>query len=133
MQNAKLANAAATFNELATVGTSALTFDQAFKMLKEAKADEMISLSKEYFSFPKPGKYFFVVSGFGEFVKDGKVVPVVELTDESKNNFINGDKMLYSSCKRLSILPAFIAVDYTGDEKGELGTYKKLNVSTVSA
>lgn len=135
-QNEKsLKDAQDSFNQLMVTGQAPCSFDEAFEMLDKADMSALVDLSQEYYKFENMQEgeaVSFVCTGFGEFVKDEKVVPIVQLTDKEGRNFINGDKMLYSQCKRLSQLPAWIKVIYEGTQKNASGTYKKLRVVTFN-
>lgn len=124
-------DAAETFNQLAVQGNAALTYDQAFEMMENADDKDLQALTSDYFAFDKPGQVVsFVVLGFDTATLQGKQVEVVKLADKEGKQSINGDKVLVSSCKRLSILPAYIRVTYVKDIKNATGTYKDLLVKT---
>lgn len=126
----KAAQAAEVFNKLATTGTAAMTYEQAFEMLENTPTKYLVSLSQEYFKFPKIGVYSFIAEGLSHVEMQGKNIEVVKLRDKEGTAFINGDKVLVSAVKRLEVLPAFIRVDYTGDKKNATGSYKELEVTT---
>lgn len=119
------------FNDLAVSGESAVSFEQAFDMLENCNPEQLQELTQEYFSFDKPGQIIsFVVEGFDTATIQAKPVEVVKLRSKDHAAFINGDKVLVSSCKRLKLLPAWIRVEYKGDIKNATGTYKNLIVKT---
>lgn len=130
-KKATAADAAETFNALATTGDAPLTYDQAFEMLDKADDRELQSLSSDYFTFDEVGqKVSFIATGFDTATIQGKDVEVVKLSDKDGKSYINGDKVLVSACKRLSILPAYVRIEYVKDIKNKVGTYKDLAVKT---
>jgi hypothetical protein len=131
MKKATTLDAAESFNALATTGDAPLTYDQAFEMMEKADDKELQALSSDYFTFSKIGeKVSFVVLGFDTATIQGKSVEVVKLADKDGKQYINGDKVLVSSSKRLQVLPAYIRVEYVKDVKTPVGTYKDLLVKT---
>lgn len=109
--------------------STGVTYDQAFAILKGADKMKMQELTANYHVFEEKGEYNFILDGFGEIELEGKQVPVVYLRDETGARLLNGDKVLYSSCKRVNkTLPAMIKVVYVADMKGDKGKYKDLRV-----
>jgi hypothetical protein len=120
------------FNDLITTGHSKLTYEEAFDALDETESG-LVDLTQDYFTFDKPGQEIsFVVEGFDMVMLAGKQVEVVKLRNREGQALINGDKVLVSSCKRLTRLPAWVKVCYKNDTKNAAGTYKNLIVRTFA-
>lgn len=126
----QIEKAGTALNELMLRGetSTGLTYEQAFEILENADPAKMVDLSQEYFKFEKPGTFFFVVEGIVEAEMQDKKIEVVKLRDKDGAAFINGDKVLVSSCKRLEQLPAGVRITYEGDVKNAKGTYKAITV-----
>lgn len=131
---ASLKDAQETFNDLMVKGDAPLKFDEAFEMLDNAPDAVLVSVSQDYFTFEKKDTpVSFVVEKIGTTTMQGKEVEVVYLRTKDGQSYVNGDKVLVSSCKRLNQLPAWIKVTYTGDTKTSVGSYKNLTVKTFPA
>lgn len=130
---AEIENATDALNDLMVRGETnkGLTYEQCFQILETADPARMKDLSQEYFKFDKQGDYDFIFEGFSEAELQGKKIEVVRLRDKEGSAFINGDKVLVSSCKRLESTPAFIKVSFTGTTKNAAGTYKNLTVRSL--
>lgn len=120
-------------NELALTGESAITMQEAFKIIEGADKSSLKDVSRQYFKFEEKGEYIFLFTGFSKFSKDGQEVEVVELTDKDGNDYVNGDVMLVGACKRLTQVPAFMYIKYVEDIRSPKGSYKKLIVKTFES
>jgi hypothetical protein len=117
--------------DLAVTGSSAITFDEAFELLEGADEKGFVELTSEYFNFDTKGTYNFLCEGISEATIDGKTIEIVKLRNKEGKQLINGNAVLVNSCKRLTVLPAYIRVNYVGEIKNAKGTYKDLQILTL--
>lgn len=119
-----------TLNEIAN-GNEAISFEQAMEQMEKADGKGLIEITSEYLVIKK-GVSHFAFMGFTQATIDGKDIKCAKLTDKAGNNFIAGDKVLISSCEKLTTIPAYIRIEYTEDKKSGAGSYKDLKVKTFA-
>jgi hypothetical protein len=116
-------------------GKTAQDHKDAFAKMAKAKDDSFTEMTSDYFKFTKIGEVaLFRFVGFATTTMRDREVKVVKLVDKDGIAFINGDKMLVSSCERIEAKEAYIKVTYNKDVETETAgqSYKDLTVQVFN-
>lgn len=117
-------------NELLVKGESSegVSWEDAWKVVEDAKTEMLSELTSEYFTPEEDSEYNLLFEGMGKATLEGKDVEVVNLRDKSGRKMINGNAVLVNSLKRCTVLPAFVRIVTRKKVKGGNGTYLDMSV-----
>lgn len=110
-----------------------LTKQECFDIIALSDTEEMEDLSKPYFKFESKGEYTFTILGMATATMQGKEIDVVEFENRVAQKFINGDKLFVGACKKLTVFPCFMKVNYRKDASTSEGDYKVLECKTFAS